>query len=103
MSQIDLHPHDLAEVVRILRLHVPELEVWAFGSRAKRTAKAYSDLDLALITEVPLALDRFAALQEAFDESPLPIRVDLVDTAKTSGSFREIIKQHKIVIQFALP
>lgn len=37
------------EIVRaILRRRVPGHEVWAFGSRAKQTAKPHSDLDLAV-------------------------------------------------------
>lgn len=99
MPKVDLAPHDRAEVARILQAQVPELEVWAFGSRVKGTAKPYSDLDLALITAHPLSLERSGALREAFDESDLPIRVDLVDWATTSASFRKIIEQDKVVIQ----
>lgn len=99
MPKVDLAPHDRAEVARILQAQVPELEVWAFGSRVKGTAKPYSDLDLALITAHPLSLERSGALREAFDESDLPIRVDLVDWATTSESFRKIIEQNKVVIQ----
>jgi predicted nucleotidyltransferase len=54
---IDIAPRDWAGVVRILHEQVPAMEVWAFGSRAKHTAKPYSDLDLALITQQPLSLD----------------------------------------------
>jgi hypothetical protein len=35
---------------------------------------------------------------EAFDESTLPIRVDLVDWAITKDNFRTIITQNKVVI-----
>jgi type I restriction enzyme S subunit len=38
-------------VRRILQKHVPGYEVWAFGSRAKWTAKPYSDLDLVIISD----------------------------------------------------
>ncbi|MEQ1525285.1 MAG: nucleotidyltransferase domain-containing protein [Gallionella sp.] len=50
MPPIDLSPRDWGIVRDILAHHVPQYEVRAFGSRAKRTAKAYSDLDLAIIT-----------------------------------------------------
>ena len=98
---IDLDPRDMAEVIRILQQQVPELEVWAFGSRVKNTAKPYSELDLALITTQPLSLERAGALKEAFDESNLPMRVDVVDWAATSDSFRRIIAQDKVVVQLA--
>jgi len=96
---IDLDPADWAEVRRILRQHVPDLEVWAFGSRAKGTAKRYSDLDLVLIATQPLSLQRRADLAEAFATSDLPIRVDVVNWAVTSDRFKQIIAQDKVVLQ----
>jgi type I restriction enzyme S subunit len=73
--------------------------VWAFGSRAKRNAKPYSDLDLALITPQPLSLDQLATITDAFATSDLPIRVDLVDWASISRAFRKLIAQDKVVVQ----
>ena len=69
---IDIRP-DHWDIVRdILRKHVPQYAVWAFGSRAKWSAKEYSDLDLAIITDKPLPLSISAALDENFSESDLP-------------------------------
>ena len=88
------------EIVRdILHRHVPQYEVWAFGSRAKWTAKQHSDLDLAVITDQPLPLAVSAALVDDFTESDLPWRVDVVDWATTSESFRRIIERNKVVVQ----
>ena len=95
---IDIRP-DLWKIVRdILHKHVPQYEVWAFGSRAKGKAKPYSDLDLAIISDTPLSLETTAAMAEEFSESDLPWRVDVVDWATTSASFRKIIEREKIVL-----
>jgi predicted nucleotidyltransferase len=101
MSQppIDLTPEDWAELTRILREHAPHLEVWAFGSRAKGCAKPYSDLDLALITRSPLTLSQMADLHDAFSQSDLPIKVDLLDWASAAPSFRQLIERDKVVVQ----
>lgn len=96
---IDLDPRDRVEVLRILAEQVPGMEVWAFGSRVRHTAKPYSDLDLALITQQPLSLDQMAAITDAFANSDLSIRVDVVDWASTSEVFRQIISQAKVVVQ----
>ena len=40
-----------------------------------------------------------ATLKEAFDESVLSIRIDIVDWAATSEPFRNIIEQDKVVVQ----
>jgi type I restriction enzyme S subunit len=96
---IDLNPHDLAEVQTILKKTVPDLAVWAFGSRAQWTAKSASDLDLAIISQSPLSLEMSAVLSDAFDESDLPMRVDIVDWASTKDTFRAIINKDKVVLQ----
>lgn len=99
VPDIDITPEQWGMVADILRKNVPHHEVWAFGSRAKRTAKPFSDLDLALIASEPLSLDVRAALAEQFSESDLPWKVDVVDWASTSDVFREIIKRDKVVVQ----
>ncbi|MEI6987099.1 MAG: restriction endonuclease subunit S, partial [Rhodospirillaceae bacterium] len=93
---IDIRP-DHWEVVRdILSKHVPQYEVWAFGSRAKWTAKPYSDLDLAIVTDKPLPLAVSAELADEFSDSDLPYRVDVVDLFGVSESFRTIIERDKV-------
>jgi predicted nucleotidyltransferase len=94
-------PAELAIVRTILRRVVPQYEVWAFGSRAKGTQKQYSDLDLVFVGNSPLSLAVTAELAEAFSESDLPYKVDLVDWATTSASFRKIIEQGRVVVQGA--
>jgi len=80
---------------RILARHVPQYEVWAFGSRAKGTAKEYSDLDMAIITDQPLGLSLRAAISDDFAESDLPIKVDVVDWATTNKAFQRIIEKER--------
>ena len=96
---IDLHPDHWVIVHDILQKLVPQYEVWAFGSRATWKAREFSDLDLAIITDQPLSLDVSASLRHDFSESDLPWKVDIVDWAVTSESFRKIIERDKVVIQ----
>lgn len=96
---IDVRPDHWAIIAAILRRHVPGREVWAFGSRASWTAKEHSDLDLAVIGDVPLGLSVCAALADELAESDLPYKVDVVDWATTSPSFREIIRRGHILVQ----
>lgn len=90
---------DLDTVRAILRAHVPGHEVWAFGSRARRCAKRYSDLDLVIVGAEPLSLDVLAALNEAFAESELPWKVDVVDWARIGDAFRRIVERDRVVLQ----
>lgn len=96
---IDLAAAHLETVKQILAHHVPEYDVWLFGSRATGKAKQHSDLDLVLVTRKPLPTLQMANLRTAFEESDLPIRVDLVDWSLISPEFREVIQKQYAVIQ----
>ena len=98
---IDLRPDHLHTVERILAEHVPGCEVRAFGSRAAWTAKDYSDLDLAVVGEGPLDWRTLGRLKEAFEESDLPMRVDVLDWHAISESFREVIERDYVLVRKA--
>lgn len=80
---------------------MPDCEVRAFGSRVAGNAKSYSDLDLALFGETSLDPDRLRLLREAFEESTLAFRVDVVDTRAISEAFRDVIARTSQVLQEA--
>ena len=97
--RIDLRPDHWAIVRGVLRRHVPDRKVLAFGSRATWTAKDYSDLDLAIVGDEPLSLETTSALAAGFGESDLPFKVDLVDWATTDEGFRDIIRRDGVAMQ----
>ncbi|WP_448337998.1 nucleotidyltransferase family protein [Chloroflexus aurantiacus] len=96
---IEVQPEHLAIVCTILRKHVPHYDVRAFGSRVQGRARRYSDLDLVIMTDEPLALDVLAGLAEDFADSDLPWKVDIVDWATTDAGFRAIIARDSVLIQ----
>jgi predicted nucleotidyltransferase len=75
----------------ILQTHLPDREVWVFGSRIGETPKPYSDLDLVVQGEAALPPGTLSALKEAFEESDLGFQVDVIEWATTGESFRRII------------
>jgi type I restriction enzyme, S subunit len=95
---VDLRPDHLATVNAILLAEVPDYEVWAFGSRAKWTAKDSSDLDLALASKEPVPAKRLRRLQRAFEESYLPLKVDVIDLSKVSPEFHALIEEQHVVL-----
>ena len=88
---VNLQPRHEAIVRDILQRFVPDRSVWAFGSRAAGKGRRYSDLDLAVMGDEPLPPPTLRALKEAFEESDLPFRVDVLDWADTEPHFQEII------------
>ena len=88
---IDVQPRH-AEIIRsILQQHVPDAVAYVFGSRANFTAKPHSDLDLVIEGKAAIPIGRLYALEEAFEESDLPFRVDVMDWHAISAEFREQI------------
>ncbi len=86
------------EVRRILAAHVPEWQVWVFGSRVTGKAKPMSDLDLGLEGMEALPLGKEADLTEAFAESDLPFRVDVVDLLMAHPAFVERVKREGVLL-----
>lgn len=84
-------PEQLRAVTTILAAHIHGAEVRAFGSRVTGTPKDYSDLDLALVGAAKLDATVIEAIKEAFEESDLPFRVDILDWNAISEEFQKVI------------
>lgn len=96
---MDIGPAYLSEVREILKRHVPDLTVWAFGSRISGRAKRYSDLDLALVSTQPLPKNTIWELRESFSDSDLPFRVDVIDLSAVSSEFKSAVESNHSVLQ----
>jgi predicted nucleotidyltransferase len=97
--QIDLPEDHRRLVLNILRAHLPpSKKAWVFGSRATGRARRYSDLDLAIDAGRRLTLDETARLSEAFSESDLPYRVDLVDWHGINDRWRQTIVAERVAL-----
>ncbi len=84
----------------ILEQHIPDAEVWAYGSRVAGDGHEGSDLDLVL--RHPAQLNQpeknIHRLRAALIESNLPILVEVLDWARVPEPFRrEIERQHVVV------
>ena len=98
--KIDLRPDYLELVKTILRKNLSEsAKVYAFGSRVKGTAKAFSDLDLAIDMGCKkLPAKTMNSLLSDFEESNLPYKVDVVDFNDISPEFQKIVEKDKVVV-----
>lgn len=96
---IDLPDEHLALVARLLAEHVPGCEVRVFGSRVDGTAKRFSDLDLTVAGECGPGEAALERLREAFEESDLPIRVDVVDWRAAGPVIRAAVERRSVVLQ----
>jgi len=100
---LELSPEQLETVRRLLAEQVPGIEVRAFGSRVKGTAKKYSDLDLVVMGKEQLPQEVLFRLQDVFEESELPIRIDVLDWHRITPGFRAMIERGSEIVQRATP
>lgn len=102
-QEVLLDPAELDEIRRILDSCgvTAANEPMLFGSRVTGTARRYSDLDIGLAGE-PLPFNQLGALQEVFEESDLPIRVEVLNLADASGQLREHALQYAVALELAV-
>ena len=96
---IDVKPIEWEIIKSILSQIIPERQVWAFGSRVNGNKKEFSDLDIVVLGEESLAQEKEADLHNAFINSELPFKIDIVIWSRTSDKFKSIINQSHKVIQ----
>ncbi len=98
MKQIALQPSELNLVREILAKHIPDREVRIFGSRYNGRVKPFSDLDLVIMGDATINPDTISSIHEAFSESNISFKVDIIEWVTTSQTFRRIINQNNAVI-----
>ncbi len=95
---IDISVGDHKLVLGLLKQHLPNVVVWAYGSRVKWTARPQSDLDLVAFASGEQQAAVFN-LREALKESSLPFPVDLFIWDELPESFRKRIEAEHVVLQ----
>ena len=78
-------------ILGIIKKHVPDCDVLAFGSRLKWTHSDSSDLDLAVAGKEKFSIGTLSDIKEDFMESDIPYKVDVLDYLGVSPAFRGII------------
>ena len=69
-------------------------KVYVFGSRTREKHKKYSDLDLAIKFTADADKNTLLFLKDAFENSSLPINVDIIDLDDISDEFKNAISQN---------
>ena len=100
-DRLHLRPIDRQCLLSLINQHLPDIEVWAYGSRVKGRSHEGSDLDLVLRKQnlTNIEPDRLAAFKEARQESAIPFLVEAKDWATLPASFlAEIEKDYEVLI-----
>lgn len=90
-------------LVALLREHLPDVEVWASGSRLSGRSHDGSDLDLVLrgpgLAEIPFG--RLAEFEDALRDSSIPFLVEARDWARLPSRFHRGIERGYVILQNA--
>ena len=100
-EQLHLQPRYRSLVESLLQAHLPDAEVWAYGSRVSGRNHDGRDLDLVVrgpgLRQIEPAL--ISAFVEAIRESNIPILVDARDWACMPSLFHREIERRYVVVQ----
>ena len=100
-DQLHMKPRHRQLLEDILRAQLPEVEVWAYGSRVSGHSHGGSDLDLVLrspeLEQIPIS--KLVDLKEALRESTIPFIVEARDWARLPQNFhREIMHDYVVLV-----
>ena len=100
-DRLRLSPRHRRILTSLLREHLPDVEVWAYGSRVNDRGHEGSDLDLVLrgprLREIPF--ERLMDFEDSVRESTIPFLVEARDWARLPEQFhREIEREYVVVV-----
>jgi len=99
-ESLHLLPRHHKELVALFRDHLPDVEVWAYGSRTNGQSHDGSDLDLVIrgpnLQKIPIG--QLIEFKDAIRESRIPFLVEVVDWARIPEGFHSQINQHHVVL-----
>jgi hypothetical protein len=90
---IPLDERDRSAIERFVAhvLPVGNITLKIFGSRARGDSRHASDIDLAVVTSLPVGSSEMAELRDMLENSHIPFRVDVVDYASAPVALRKVI------------
>ena len=101
IERLHLSPRHCEEIEALLHKHLPDVEVWAYGSRVNGRSHDGSDLDLVLRGPKLAEIDtsRIVDFIEALQDSTIPFLVEARDWTRLPESFhREIEREHVVLV-----
>ena len=99
-DRLHLLPKHRLVLEALLQKHLPDVEVWAYGSRVNGRSHDGSDLDLVLrgpgLNEIPSG--DLSDFEEAVRESNIPFLVEARDWARLPARFHKEIERDHVVL-----
>ena len=84
------------ELIKIIQKHLPGCTIYLFGSRATNKEHMGSDIDIALDANKVIDRNKLTAIEIEFDETTIPMEMDLVDLHKAPQELKNDILREGI-------
>lgn len=85
------------ELLRIIGKHLPDAQIYLFGSRARGDNKETSDIDLAISIGSPIPFSMLMKIGAEIDETTIPMTVDLVDLFSACELLKQTIVKEGVL------
>ena len=104
-GRLHLSPNHRGVLEALLREHLPDVVVWAYGSRVNGRSHDDSDLDLALRGpgQKRIPSEQLAAFEDAVGDSAIPFLVDARDWARLPERFRRAVQRDYVALRRPKP
>ena len=100
-ERLHLLPRHREQLNRLLKCYLPDVEVWAYGSRVNGRSHDASDLDLVLraakLQEIPLPV--LTSFKRALQESSIPYLVEFKDWGRIPEHYHREIERNYVVLR----
>ena len=96
--QLNIHPEWIEILKGIFKPYLPDIQIWAYGSRLKKLNHSGSDLDLVIVKSNTTNTTHinFGQIRQMINDSNIPILIDIQDLETLPLSFQKEIKSHWI-------
>lgn len=90
-SAKSIEAESIKRVRRLVLSHLSseDVRIYFFGSRARGESQPGSDIDVGILPASELQCGSLATLREALEDLAVPYRVDIVNLAETTETFRK--------------
>lgn len=76
------------QIIKVIEIFFPNAKIYLFGSRAKNTHTAVSDIDIAIDAGHPMDISKRGQINSMLDALNLPQNIDVVDFQRAPEALR---------------
>lgn len=93
-----INERDKQKIIGLIRVFLPDVKIYLYGSRARGTYKEHSDIDLALDTGEKVSRSILGEIRDVLAATNIIHSIDVVDlNGAISATLREAILKEKVL------